>query len=348
MGRELNINLDLGGMSEAARSIIPGSWNVPAEVTLDESADLLCWSWTQESRRVQPTKRLLGDFLKIWRSGKSAIRRFAQLWGPLSLCEQHQLPVVHQRIDFAESAAAAARNETLSICQEKRLDDGRYAEPLGTWRRLSRQADLIIDAAKKAHWGELPFETYEQLLADILDLPKGFPPELTGPAYRLQRWNSALKWASPGRTNWFREAFELGLPVTTPEAYTESMVGRVRDAIGSEEQFRKTLQHRDAIAEKITQWIADGGGFYKTPVWRDDQPEWQEEVGSLYAAIGVGLWNVIGDMTTNPTCKHCGQVFEPTKITQLHYCHREECRRERIRANQRRSRANRAARAGLP
>jgi hypothetical protein len=143
---------------------------------------------------------------------------------------------------------------------------------------------------------------------------------------------------------WFRDLIELGMMEDIPEKLADLMVGRVRDTIGTTKQYGHTLRQPDAIAEKINQWIADGGGFRQKAVWRDDKPEWQQEVPSLYAAIGVGLWNVIGAMTTNVKCKHCGQAFTPKTNTQL-YCNEPECRRAKNRLNQRRSRANRAARA---
>ncbi|MBW3633732.1 MAG: hypothetical protein KY456_11970, partial [Chloroflexi bacterium] len=124
----------------------------------------------------------------------------------------------------------------------------------------------------------------------------------------------------------------------------DSMIGRVRDVIGTKEQFAQTLRHPDALAERVNQWIDDGGGFRQKAVWHGGWPQWQREVHSLYAAIGVGLWNVIGDITTGPRCKHCDQVLQPKSSRQL-YCDQKACQQARKRENQQHSRANRAAQA---
>jgi hypothetical protein len=339
----LDLHLDFGDMSPAARTIVPGNWNVPTEVSLNETADLLCWSSTRTQQGVRPKRGLLREFLKVHERDNRAILRFAEKWGPLWLCEQHQLPRMHRLVDFGEFADALARNESPAICRVRQLGDGWYGEPLEAWRRLSGQAFLIIAAGSLARRGELPFETHEQLLADILGLPKDTPPEMIRVQFQQRLLDTALKWASPSR-QWIRAAWELGLMQDLPERLTEPMVGRVRDAIGTKGQFDKTLQQPDALSEKINQWITDGGGLQLKAVWHDDRAEWQQEVRSLYAAIGVGLWNVIGDTTVNPKCEHCHRIFIPRTNTQR-YCHRDECRRARDRENQRRSRASRADRA---
>src|SRR5215203_7418864 len=137
MDQNLDIHLDLGGMSPGARSLIPGSWEVPADFRLDDAAGLLCW--TGELRPVQPRKRLLRDFLKIWHpdnaeKSDAAILRFAQQWGPLWLCDEHQRPIMHRWGDVGEFARALAGKESLSDCGVRKLGDGWFGEPLDAWR----------------------------------------------------------------------------------------------------------------------------------------------------------------------------------------------------------------------
>jgi hypothetical protein len=247
-------------------------------------------------------------------------------------------------VDFAQLADALARNESPSICNVRELDEGWYAEPLSAWRRLSAHAHLIIHAGSRARRGELPFETREQLLADMFGLPKNTPPEMIQVEFQRRLWETERKWASPSM-QWTRAAVDLGITRELPKTIADAMVGRVRDVVGTEKHFARTLQQPDALAEKVNQWIEDGGGFQQKAVWHDERADWQRRVRSLFAAIGVGLWNVIGDMTTNPECPSCGQVFTPGRRTQR-YC--EDCGiRGRNRVNQRRSRARKATR-GVP
>jgi hypothetical protein len=336
MVRELDIHIDLGGMSPGARTLIPGSWEIPAEVRLDKATGLLCWTGKRSAAR--PTTRLLRDFLKIWRSGDVAILRFAQQWGPLWLCEEHQRPIMHRWGDVGDLARSLVGKELPSPCAVRRLDDGWFGEPLEAWRRLSGQAHLIIEAGSAARRGELPFATHEQLLADILGLAKNTSPLEIRALYLHRLLLTERTWAA------LQVETGLGITAGLPEALADAMVGRVRDAIGTKKQFRMTLRQADAIAEKVNEWIADGGGFQQKAVWYDGWPQWRREVRSLFAAIAVGLWNVIGDMTTGPRCQHCDQVFQPRTTTQM-YCTEPACRRARARKNTQRSRADRAARA---
>jgi hypothetical protein len=338
MDQKLGIVLGRGLMTPDARAIVPGSWEVPPEVTLDEAAGLLCW--TGKPRLVRSRTPLLPQFLKLRNKDNVAILSFAKQWGPLWLCEQHQLPIMHRWVNNAELARTLAENGAVSGCGLKNLGNGWYGEPLQAWRRVSNQAYYILVAGSLANQARLPFAVHEHLLADRLGLPPDTPPLEIRAAYLNRLLTTEHTWTSLG---WIRDAIELGNPEDLPDALAKVIVGRIRDAIGSKDQFAKTLQQPDALAERINQWIEEGGGFRQKAAWQDGQAVWQEEVRSLYAAIGVGLWNVIGDMTTGRNCKHCGQVFTPARTWQK-YC--EECgKRVRDRMSQRRSRANRAPQA---
>jgi hypothetical protein len=339
--RDLDVALDLGGMPAGAQTKIPGTWLVPAEVTVDEGLGLLLWRGPLRPR--PSTTWLLRDFLSIW-SAKDfarAVGRFAEQWGPLRLCQEHKRPVTHRRDNAGDVVRTLTRNETPSYCVERQLGDGWFAEPLEVWHKLSRQAFLIIKAGSLANRDELPFATHNQLLADILGLPKSTPSAEIFWRYLQRLQLTEETWASMG---WFAPLIELGEMPDVAERFANTMVGRVRDLIGTETQFAKTLRHPNAIAERVNAWIEDGGGCKRKAVWQDSKLEWREEVSSLYAAIGVGLGNVIGDMTIHPRCRHCGRVFEPRTRTQA-YCMLPKCRQVRNTERQRRHRAKRAVQA---
>lgn len=341
--RDLDVALDLGGMTAGARTTIPGTWLVPAEVTVDERRGLLLWRGPL--RPGVSTTWLLRDFLSIW-SAKDftwAVGCFAAQWGPLRLCREHKRPVTHRRADAGDVVRALARNETPPYCVESQLGDGWYAEPLEVWRKLSRQAFLIVEVGSLANRGELRFATHGQLLANILGLPPSTPSAETFWRYLQRLKLTEERWASMG---WLAALIELGDMPELAEGIANTMVGRVRDLIGTETQFAQTLQHPDAIVTRVNEWIEDGGGCKRKAVWHNDKLEWREEVSSLYAAIGVGLGNVIGDMSIHPQCKHCGRVFKPRTRTQA-YCTKPKCRQARDTERQRRHRANRAAHVGM-
>jgi hypothetical protein len=339
MEQKLDIVLGLGRMTPDAGSIVPGSWEAPPEVTLDEAAGMLCW--TGKPRLVRPTKPLLPQFLNLGNKDNAAILRFAKQWGPLWLCERHQLPIMHRWTTNAELARTLAEHGAVTDCGLRKLDNGWYGEPLEVWRCLSNRAFYILLAGSTANRGELRFAVHDHLLADRLGLPKDTSPLEIRAAYLNRLLTTEREWASLG---WIRDAIEFENPEDLPDALADVIVGRIRDAIGSKKQFARTVQQSDALAERINQWIDEGGGFQQKAVWQDGQAEWQDEVRSLYAAIGVGLWNVIGDMPIARKCQDCGQAFARTRGWQK-YC--QACgKRARDRDSQRRSRAKRAAQAG--
>ena len=318
-------------MSPDARTIVPGSWVVPAEVTLDESADLLCWSSLGESPRVQPRKGLLREFLTIRAADNAAILGFAKQWGPLWLCETHHRPIMHRRVDFADLAEAVARKERPSICQVKKLDDGRYAESLHAWRRLSDYAFLILKAGSIGRRGKLQFATYEHLLADILADPKDTLPGVIRVEYQRRLLRSELGGhPRPVRTGCGRHG-HLDPSTTFPTTFASRTLrpgtltlspwlARSETPSAPSEPLCQDIAAARRAGSAINQWIEEGGGYPKKAA-RQDAPgsPSQEEVRSLYSAIAVGLWNVIGDLTTKRKCEYCGQTFVPARSNQK-YC----------------------------
>ena len=119
----------------------------------------------------------------------------------------------------------------------------------------------------------------------MLGLPKSTPPLEIRAAYLNRLLTTERTRASLG---WIWDSIKLGNPEDLPDALANTIVGPIRDAISSKDQFAKTLQQSDALAERINQWIEEGGGFRQKAVWQDGQAVWQEDVRSLYAAIGVG------------------------------------------------------------
>ena len=157
---------------------------VPCRIELGED-DTLLWSygWPSETiperivKIVRPERGMLDQFVRLSRVDTSPeeICDYARRWGVLSLC-QHGRPSGHN-----------------PACIPKFFMKGDvrwYSEPLKSWRRCSRTAAAVVNAAAKLNTGKdlTAEETLEVLVqSGYADLQ----PEFQGPM-GARRWLSNI------------------------------------------------------------------------------------------------------------------------------------------------------------
>jgi hypothetical protein len=199
---------------------------------------------------------------------------------------------------------------------------------------------MILRTGAIARGGELLFASRDELTAYLLGAPADTPFE-----EQLVLMRSALQQMhrEDDARGWVRLAAEMGIArEVPPEPMGLPDVPQAADATREAKKlFVLGISQRDALVAKVQCWINDGGGYEVRPNWSGgagDRPEWQSGVRSLYAAIGVALWDKIQDGRGSRPCRHCRRIF-PVKRVDQWYCDREACRRARLRENTRQHRA---------
>ena len=128
-----NSNVDLGGPLPIAQLYVPS--------TIRLEGERLVWT-TAKGTVKNPGKSLLPEFVALAEAEPDAVLKFAQRWGVLRLCDQHELPVTHAVRAFHVRGGDPA----ISRCRTPRSSHGFY-EPIDAWRVFARQARAIVRTA---------------------------------------------------------------------------------------------------------------------------------------------------------------------------------------------------------
>lgn len=142
---------DSGTLGRAIRGVV----GIPDRVDKDKTR--LIWSPRGKIIAINPNEigNLVYRFLRLTDSD-AAILEFARKYGPLWTCKRHDIASYHPPTLFVTGALgpAPAGDEDLGLghayeykCPPERLKDGRWAEALGTWRRLSLRAKGVLAIA---------------------------------------------------------------------------------------------------------------------------------------------------------------------------------------------------------
>ena len=118
---------------------------LPAEV--DVHGEHLAYRNTvkeHDQQRVTPTAETLRDFLGVASGSNRNILRVAERWGVLGICKHGISVGLHFQCSPLIRPGSNGDDWFHAV----------YLEPLETWRRLSRQAQALINAAARLHEGE--------------------------------------------------------------------------------------------------------------------------------------------------------------------------------------------------
>jgi hypothetical protein len=130
---------DLAGFtddeSRLGKPVPTGDLLVPNTIALDSEKRSLLWVPKDGLRRVQPTRRTLNDFVRLWDAPPAAILRYARAWGVLHVDDQGTPGV---------KAYTVPRGDPSERVQLLEL---RRSEPLDAWRYFSRRACAVFNIA---------------------------------------------------------------------------------------------------------------------------------------------------------------------------------------------------------
>lgn len=197
------------------RPIQPSLIRVPDFVELD--GDRLIYSWWGDRETVehgweQPRRGILEDFIRLADGPDARILAFAREWGPIHMCEAHELPLSH------------SVRTTDPLCLSPKVEDrpGWEWEPLSAWRRYAGAALGCLHVAARLRDGrpgdvddwrriEALFEPTKQQDDHPGEAPAGWDPvqwQRTYLPHMAQYWLTELAHVNL----LFRWDYELGAP----------------------------------------------------------------------------------------------------------------------------------------
>jgi transposase-like protein len=187
----LILNFADGRLARPTRSMVAK----PARI--DRDGDRLVWLPKGKLVEINPAEPYdaVYQFMLLADANETEILAFARSYGPLWVCKRHQIAAFHAPLPaiagplgptYADLDEIKANAVAASYCSPEKLKDGRYAEPLETWRQLARRAKNLLTAASKLKSGEsISADEWHRLdgFSDS-DFP-GYWSYLTDPWWRL-------------------------------------------------------------------------------------------------------------------------------------------------------------------
>jgi hypothetical protein len=180
--------------------VVGGTWSVPPGGRLESAR--LRWTWPDLANapympQVTAAPGLLESFLHL--SGPAAIADFARRWGPLGLCDKHQLPGGHK---WAQRPAAFP-------CQPLRT------EPVARWQEWIDRANAVLRLSAALYGGGTGEDADWHALGseEGLRVPVGVSPEYAAAHHLTGEVNSwivlgdvrpRLWWIEVGRDDALR------------------------------------------------------------------------------------------------------------------------------------------------
>ncbi len=125
------------------------AWEVPGVVEVD--GENLVWRW-ERCRMVRSGRGMLEDFLALGEFPEApdrCIQDYAQRWGVLRLCAEHERPVVHNRPSVYDITRILVDGDLPpgSACVPRRHSSGGELVPLWSWRRYAHEMRTVLAAA---------------------------------------------------------------------------------------------------------------------------------------------------------------------------------------------------------
>jgi hypothetical protein len=142
----------------------------------------LIWDKKQGNKKViSPNSQLLPDFLKLANASSHEefafqVNWFANKWGVLNLCEEHQVPVSHDRnckpsIPYLKIEARFT--DAKKLTKDKRI----YSESLDIWRYYARFAKAMMNIAVRLHNNKIGLDEDWQILIHYEHVGESFIKE---------------------------------------------------------------------------------------------------------------------------------------------------------------------------
>lgn len=294
-------------------SEFPGArWTVPTEVEVHEG--WLVWDeHAVGSTEVEDFPPSAGwSFLRLAdleaRRLDSEVLALAKKWGPLRLCEAHDLPSTHARPALHSSFFTDA---VVEGCRVAESADGRWSEPVSVWKQLAQTCAALLLARAELSEGEAPSRANLEEIARVL--PSGLVPSALG---------------------------RRGVSRRDPDArLVEDLTGLV-GVIGPVTVFA-SLDSKVSVAVVLRHLIAVGD-VRPTVQVIDGEFTLSHSVDSYFGAMAMWLASELHRARPLVLCRFCGQWYRRGR-KDVWRCDAEECRRALKAENKRRERDRKRA-----
>jgi hypothetical protein len=307
---------------QLSQPLLVGSrWPIPAECWLESDGQhpnpVLRWSLEPRELAPEPDNatRLLLNFQKLTDASPEDVRRFARKYGPLHLCDPHQLPKTHLPLRYFKYYSTETQETHRPTRGLRAIGAG---ETISAWRTVAEAADALIRLALVAH-GQLSErnQTWEGLNWLL-------PEPATG--WRFDDRSLRTTTLSGGNTQY------PGNASVTHDHATPSGKGI---SINGKNEAGETM------AAGICQWlrIADisydiqwnHGDSTTATDSRAPHPQLAIHADTLFGALGQQLALFSTRSRGYEFCSNCGDPFTPkarrTRTGNNAYCDKTECRR---------------------
>jgi hypothetical protein len=308
-------------------------WLIPSTIKLfnaaPESLDL-AYSNAPPHPRVEASPALLDGFLRLESGTNEAILGYAQRWGPLWLCEKHDLPFRHEPEcqTFREFEPVSEEELTRASQPEEQgkfhFATAWFQESLDGWRALSTQMRATLRIARRVHdglaaddrdWDTLPLLRYVLvgLVTPGLEDPLASTEDYTNVDELEKR--SGLKYEDLGEV--VRSELKVD-PPPGPRVHGDQhqvlfweTYYRLAEAIGRQQMHASIDFQRQVVAGVLNEWLIMAGVRPRLE-WGTGNPQVQLGGDGLIGALAVQLFFACAQTGGVALCASCGTPFLPT------------------------------------
>ena len=307
-------------------------WLIPSRIELfEEASDLpeLAYTNAPPHPRVEAGPGLFDGFLRLESGSNEAILGYAHRWGPLWLCEAHDLPFRHDpecQTFRAFEPVSEEEQERASRPEEQarfRFATAWFQETLAGWRALSTQTRATLRIARRLHdglpaddndWNTLPFlrDILVELVVPGLEDPLSGTEDYTN-VDELER-RSGLRQEDLAAA--VRLEFQTGPPPeprsphgAEHEVFWETYY-RLADAIGRHQMHSSVEFQRQVLAAVLNHWLSVAGVRPRLE-WGARTPQMQLGGDGLIGALAVQLFFASSQSGGLTLCVSCGTPFLP-------------------------------------
>ena len=323
-----------GGATEPALQQFGSTsgWLIPSKIELFESSpDLLelAYSNAQPHPRVETGPGLLDGFLRLEDGSNKAILAYARRWGPLWLCEEHDLPFRHDpECQTHRTFKPVSEDELERVSQPEEQGKFHFAtawflEPLDGWRALSTQMRATLRIARRLHdgltaddsdWHTLPFlrEILVDLVVPGLEDPLSSTEDFTNVDELEQRCGLRHEDVAADVRLEFQTNPPPGPRSTHDEEYEVfwETYYRLAEAIGRQQMHASVEYQRQVLAAVLNYWLSLAGVRPRLE-WGMHIPQVQLGGDGLVGALAVQLFLACSQTGGLALCASCGTPFLP-------------------------------------
>src|SRR6266851_2640607 len=308
-------------------------WLIPSTIKLlhatPDNLDL-AYSNAPPHPRAEASPALLDGFLRLESGTNEAILLYAQRWGPLWLCEAHDLPFRHDpECQTFRDFEPVSEEELKRASQPEEQGKFHFAtawfqESLAGWRALTTQMRATLRIARRVHDGLAADQRDWDTLPSLRDVLVGLvTPGLEDPLASTEDYTnvdeleqrSGLKYEDLARI--VRSELGVDQPQGPQSSHADQhevfweTYFRLADAIGRQQMHASVEFQRQVVAGVLNQWLSMAGVRPRLD-WGTGNPQVQLGGDGLIGALAVQLFFACSQTGGLALCASCGTPFLPS------------------------------------